>query len=240
MVALEKLIKLAKDKNIEYIDIKFSDLLGEWHHITQPVSSLKKDLFDIGVGVDGSSLPGFARIERGDMLVVPDPETVFIDPFFDKPTISFICDFMAVDGGITPFSRNPRRVIRDADKYLKKLLPGVDAILGPEFEFYLFDDVRFKQGPREGYYFIDSDEAEWNAEGREDTTNLAYKVQYKGGYHVAPPKDQTYNLRSEMTTLLAEVGVPIKYHHHEVGGAGQHEIETELRTWSRRPIIRCW
>ncbi len=233
MTALEKLSKLAKEKKIEYIDVKFCDLPGEWHHITQPIASLKADLFEIGVGVDGSSLPGFARIERGDMLVVPDPETAFIDPFFEKPTLSFICDIMAVDGGIEPFLRNPRRVIRDADKFLKKLLPGTDAILGPEFEFYLFEDVRFSQGPREGYYFIDSDEAEWNAAGREGTNNLAYKVQYKGGYHVAPPKDQTFNLRSEITTLLAEVGIPIKYHHHEVGGAGQHEIETTMDTMVR-------
>ncbi|MEW6013838.1 MAG: glutamine synthetase beta-grasp domain-containing protein, partial [Candidatus Zixiibacteriota bacterium] len=213
MAALESLNKLVKEKKIEYIDVKFCDLIGDWHHITLTVASLKPELFKTGVGLDGSSLPGFTRIERGDMIAIPDPETAFIDPFFEKPTLSFICDIMAVEKEIEPYSRNPRRVLRDCDKYLKKVLPATSCYLGPEFEFYLFDDVRFNQGPGEGYYFIDSEEAEWNA-GREGSGNLGYKVQYKGGYHAAPPKDRTFNLRSEITTLLEEVGVAIKYHHH--------------------------
>lgn len=232
MAALESLNKLVKEKKIEYIDVKFCDLIGDWHHITLTVASLKPELFKTGVGLDGSSLPGFTRIERGDMIAIPDPGTAFVDPFFEKPTLSFICDIMAVEKEIEPYSRNPRRVLRDCDKYLKKVLPGTSCHLGPEFEFYLFDDVRFNQGPGEGYYFIDSEEAEWNA-GREGSGNLGYKVQYKGGYHAAPPKDRTFNLRSEITTLLEEVGVAIKYHHHEVGGAGQHEIETRLEEMTR-------
>ena len=230
MVALDKLQKIVSEKYIEYIDVKFSDLLGEWHHITLPAEALTLELFRDGVGLDGSSLPGFTRIEKGDMIAIPDPETAFVDPFFEKPTLSFICDIMAVEKEIEPYSRNPRRVVRDAENYLQTVVPGAHSMLGPEFEFYLFDDVRFNQGPGEGYYFIDSEEAEWNAAGREGGKNLAYKVQYKGGYHAAPPKDRTFNLRSEMTTLLKEVGVAIKYHHHEVGGAGQHEIETKFDT----------
>ncbi len=221
----EKLVKLVKQKKIEYIDLKFSDLIGSWHHITIPINSLTDELFKNGVGVDGSSLPGFTKIEKGDMIVLPDPKTIFVDPFFDLPTLSFICDIMEIDKAVLPYSRNPRRVVRDADKYLKKMMPGVSSILGPEFEFYLFDDVKFHQGPEEGYYFIDSEEAEWNT-GREGTKNLGYKVQYKGGYHAAPPLDRTFNIRSEMTSLLKDVGINLKYHHHEVGGGGQHEIET--------------
>jgi len=230
MAMLDKLARIIKDNSIEYIDLKFSDLIGDWHHITIPASSLAPDLFKVGVGVDGSSLPGFTRIERGDMLVIPDPETSFIDPFFETPTLSFICDIMAVEKELEPYSRNPRRVVHDADKYLKSMIPGTSAMLGPEFEFYLFDDVRFNQGPGEGYYFIDSEEAEWNAAGREGGRNLGYKVQYKGGYHAAPPKDRTFNLRSEITSLLMKVGIELKYHHHEVGGAGQHEIETKFES----------
>jgi len=226
MTSLEKLTNLAKRKNVEYVDLKFSDLLGDLHHITIPVKALKRDLFTNGVGVDGSSLAGYAKIEKGDMIVIPDPETAFIDPFFDIPTLSMICDIMAVGKDIEPYSRNPRRVIRDADKYLKKILPGVDAILGPEFEFYVFDDVKFRQVPQEGFYSLDAEEAEWNA-GKEGALNLGYKVQYKGGYHAAPPTDRTHNLRSEITSLFSEIGVGLKYHHHEVGGAGQHEIEIE-------------
>jgi glutamine synthetase len=224
MPPIDKLKQMVRQKNIEYIDLKFCDLLGDLHHITIPASSLNQNLFKNGVGVDGSSLPGFTKIERGDMIIIPDGGTAFVDPFFDSPTLSFLCDIMAVDKSIDEFSRNPRRVTRDCDKYLKKVLPGTKAMLGPEFEFYLFDDVKFHQAPEEGYYFIDSEEAEWNT-GREGTKNLGYKVPYKGGYHAAPPADRTFNLRSEITSLLNDIGIGLKYHHHEVGGAGQHEIE---------------
>jgi len=227
MSTLEDLKKMVIDHNIKYIDLKFSDLIGDWHHISIPKDSLNEELFTFGVGVDGSSLPGFTKIERGDMTIIPDGDTAFVDPFFEIPTLSFICDIMSVENEIEPYSRNPRRVVHDADKYLKKVLPDVNVILGPEFEFYLFDDVKFNQGPEEGYYFIDSEEAQWNT-GREGDKNLGYKVQYKGGYHAAPPKDRTFNLRSEMTQLLDDVGIKLKYHHHEVGGAGQHEIETKF------------
>jgi len=232
MASLAALQKLAKDKKIEYIDLKFSDLVGAWHHITIPIESLNADLFKDGVGVDGSSLPGFTKIEKGDMIALPDPNAHFIDPFFDIPTLSFICDIMSIDKEMEPYSRNPRRVLDYADKHLKKILPGTKLILGPEFEFYLFDYVKFNQGPDEGYYYIDSEEAEWNT-GREGEKNLGYKVQYKGGYHAAPPLDRTFNLRSQITTLLKGVGINLKYHHHEVGGAGQHEIEIALDEMTR-------
>jgi glutamine synthetase len=227
MATLAGLKNLVRQKDIQYIDVKFCDLLGDWHHLTIPVESLDSELFKFGVGIDGSSLPGFTKIEKGDMIVLPDINTAFIDPFFDTPTLSFICDVMSVEDEIEPYSRNPRRVLHDTDRYLKKMLPGKRAFLGPEFEFYLFDNVMFNQGAEEGYYFLDSEEAEWNT-GREGERNLGYKVHYKGGYHVAPPKDRTFNLRSEITTLLNNIGIKLKYHHHEVGGGGQHEIETEL------------
>ncbi len=224
MPALEKLKTLITKNKIEYLDMKFCDLLGILHHITLPADALNSELFKYGVGVDGSSMAGFTKIERGDMIALPDAETVFVDPFFDKPTLSFICDLMSVDKDVEEFSRNPRRITRDCHKYLQNILPGTKVVLGPEFEFYLFDDVKFHQSPEEGYYFIDSEEAEWNT-GREGEKNLGYKVPYKGGYHAAPPIDRTFNLRSEMATLLADVGIGLKYHHHEVGGSGQHEIE---------------
>jgi len=224
MPALEKLTKMVRDRHVEYIDLKFTDLLGAMHHITVPASALDQELFKNGVGIDGSSMPGFTKIEKGDMIILPVPETVFIDPFFETPTMSFLCDVMAVEKDVVEYSRNPRRLTRAADKYLKKVLPGVEAMLGPEFEFYLFDDVRFHQSPREGFYYIDSEEAEWNT-GRCGEKNLGYMVPYKGGYHAAPPTDRTFNLRSEITSLLNDIGVGLKYHHHEVGGAGQHEIE---------------
>ena len=227
-MSLEKVKKMAAAAKAEYIDIKFSDLPGSWHHITLPISSLNGDLLKHGVGVDGSSLPGFSSIERGDMIAIPDLDTAFIDPFFEKPTISFICDILDVGDDVMPYSRNPRRVAEDAEKYLKKIVRGAKAVIGPEFEFYVFDKINFFQGPESAFYFIDSLEAEWNA--AEDEESLGYKIPYKKGYHVAPPMDRTFNLRSSITSMLAKVGIELKYHHHEVGGGGQHEIETRFAT----------
>ncbi|MEZ5359362.1 MAG: type I glutamate--ammonia ligase [Candidatus Zixiibacteriota bacterium] len=225
-MTLEQLKKYARDNKAAYIDLKFPDLPGMWHHITLPISSLGKQLFSDGVGVDGSSLPGFSRIERGDMIALPDAETVFIDPFFDQPTISFLCDIYDVGEKMVPYSRNPRRVARDAETYLQKSVKGAKMIVGPEFEFYVFDKVNFFQGPDSAFYYIDSLEAEWNA--AEDEESLGYKIPYKKGYHVAPPMDRTYNIRSQITSMLDSLGVKLKYHHHEVGGGGQHEIETRF------------
>ena len=196
---LEKLTKLAKDKKIEFIDLKFVDLPGLWHHITIPVSALDAGLFKSGVGVDGSSLPGYAKIERGDMLTVPIAETAFIDPFFERPTLSFICDIMDSHDKVEPYSRNPRRVAAFAEKYLAKTKPGLKAIMGPEFEFYLFNKVNFYQGPDQAFYYLDSREAEWNA--AQDEESLGAKIPYKKGYHAAPPMDRSFNLRSEISSM---------------------------------------
>jgi glutamine synthetase len=228
---LEQVKKFARDKNIEYIDVKFSDLVGNWHHITLPISALNSLLLKNGVGVDGSSLPGFSSIERGDMIAIPDLETMFVDPFFNAPTLSFICDIFDVGDGVSPYSRNPRRVSSDAEKHLNKIVKGAQAIIGPEFEFYVFDKVNFFQGPESAFYYIDSLEAEWNA--ADDEESLGFKIPYKKGYHAAPPMDRTFNLRSEISTLLAEVGIELKYHHHEVGGGGQHEIEVRFAPLSK-------
>ena len=223
---LEQLKKMAKDNNTEFLDLKFCDLPGFWHHITLPISALDASLFKNGVGVDGSSLPGFSRIENGDMILIPDPTTAFIDPFWDRPTLSMIGDIMEVDDKVSGYSRNPRRVAGDAEKYLQKTIKGAQMILGPEFEFYLFDKVNFFQGPEMAFYNLDSVEAMWQAP--DDEENLGYKIPYKRGYHAAPPQDRTYNLRSHICAMLAEVGIELKYHHHEVGGGGQHEIEVKF------------
>ncbi len=220
---LADLQKMAGSHHAEFLDLKFSDLLGMWHHITLPISSLKSDLFAHGVGVDGSSLPGFSSIERGDMIMIPDPSTAFMDPFFDRPTLSMLGDIMESNERIVPYSRNPRRVAADAEGYLRKAMPDVDCILGPEFEFYVFDKVNFFQGAESAFYHLDSVEAEWSAAADEES--LGFKIPAKKGYHIAPPMDRTFNLRSELAVLLADVGVNLKYHHHEVGSGGQHEIE---------------
>jgi glutamine synthetase len=187
---------------------------------------LNENLFETGVGVDGSTLPGFSSIERGDMIVIPDKNTAFVDPFFDRPTLSMFSDVMEVEKEILPYSRNPRRVCKDAEKYLADNVGGARAILGPEFEFYVFEKVDFFNGPDSAFYQLDAAEAEWNA--GKDEESLGYKIPYKKGYHIGPPMDRTFNLRSEISAMLAEVGIGLKYHHHEVGGGGQHEIEIKF------------
>lgn len=228
---LADLQKLAQSHDAQFLDLKFSDLLGMWHHITLPISSLNPDLFTNGVGVDGSSLPGFSSIERGDMIMLPDPTTAFIDPFFEHPTLSMLGDIMESADEVIPYSRNPRRVAADAERYLDKTLPGVQCILGPEFEFYVFDKVNFFQGADSAFYHLDSVEAEWSAAADEES--LGFKIPHKKGYHIAPPMDRTFNLRSEISVLLADVGVHLKYHHHEVGSGGQHEIEVQFAPLSK-------
>jgi glutamine synthetase len=225
---LSHLKKLVQDHRIEFVDLKLVDLAGAWHHITIPVSALNDKLFTTGVGVDGSSLPGFSKIEHGDMILLPDPSTAFVDPFYEIPTLSLIGNIMAIDKEIVTYSRDPRRVAADSERLLEQRMPGTRVILGPEFEFYVFDRVNFFQGPDAAFYYLDSSEAQWNA--GDDEENLGYKIPYKKGYHAAPPKDRTYNLRNQICAMLAEVGVVLKYHHHEVGGGGQHEIEVGFST----------
>jgi glutamine synthetase len=225
-MSLETLLKMAQQNRVEFVDLKFCDLLGSWHHLTIPVSALKDELFRTGVGVDGSSLAGFSSIERGDMIMLPDPTTAFMDPFFERPTLSLIGDFMLSEDTVVSYSRDPRRVARDAEKQLGKMLAGVQVILGPEFEFYVFDKVNFHQGPDSAFYTLDAAEAPWQAS--DDEENLGFKIPYKKGYHAAPPQDRTYNLRNHICSLLKDVGIELKYHHHEVGGGGQHEIEVKF------------
>jgi glutamine synthetase len=220
---LDKLAKMARENDTEFVDLKFCDLPGAWHHLTIPISALNDDLFRHGVGVDGSSLPGFSSIERGDMILMPDPTTAFMDRFFDRPTLSLIGNVMMSEDKIVSYSRDPRRVADDAERLLGEMLDGLQAVLGPEFEFYLFDKVNFHQGPDSAFYTLDSAEAPWQAS--DDEENLGYKIPYKKGYHAAPPQDRTYNLRNAICGLLKDVGIELKYHHHEVGGGGQHEIE---------------
>ncbi len=227
MMKLEEIRALAKQSGAQFIDIKFGDLPGGLHHITLPIDSLKADLFKNGVGMDGSSLPGFTRIERGDLILLPDPATAFVEPFFAHPTISFLGNIMESADKVVPFSRCPRRVAMTAEKYLGNNMKGVEAMFGPEFEFYVFDRADYRQEPGLAYYEIKSVEA--GAVDQRESDSLGHKIGYKKGYHVAPPQDRTYDLRSQIATVMAQVGIGLKYHHHEVGGWGQHEIELQFQ-----------
>ncbi len=216
------LTKFAKEHRLEFIDLKFIDIPGMWQHITIPIQQLSEDLFIQGIGFDGSSIRGFQPINESDMLIKPDPETAFIDPFAEDPTLSMICN---VKDPITqtPYSRDPRNVGQKAERYLSVSGIADQAFFGPEPEFYIFDDIRFEQTYNTGFYRIDSQEGFWNT-GRDEGPNLGYKPRFKEGYFPVPPTDSLQNLRAKMCKVMAEIGVPVILHHHEVATAGQCEI----------------
>jgi len=222
---IEKVLKKAKDEKFAFIDFKFTDIKGGWRHITIPAEKFSERTFVDGIGIDGSSL-GFLSVKAGDMILIPDPSFHFTDPFWKQPTLSLICSVCEVNP-TEPHSRDPRHTAQKAVARLYKLLPNIEAFMGPEFEFYLFDEVRYDQSPNHGFYFLDAEEAEWNS-GTDTDLNLGHQIRYKEGYHAAPPHDKTYEIRAEICDLLKEAGLDVKYHHHEVGGASQQEIETSL------------
>lgn len=216
-------LKLIKDNNIEFIDLRFLDFIGTWQHFSVPSHELGLGTFEEGLGFDGSSIRGWQSIHASDMLMIPDPETARIDPFMTHPTLAVICDIV---DPITrePYSRDPRNIAKKAVAYLKSTGIGDMAFFGPELEFFIFDDVRYDQTSNSGYYFVDSMEGIWNS-GRDENPNLGYKPRHKEGYFPTPPTDSLQDMRSEMVSLLEKLGISIEAHHHEVATAGQCEID---------------
>ena len=215
--------KLAKEKGIKIVDLKFVDLPGVWQHFSLPVEDLNDDLFGEGIGFDGSSIRGFQLIHESDMLLVADPQTAYVDPILEVPTLSLTCNVL---DPVTRkrYTRDPRYIAQKAESYLKSTGIAEISYWGPELEFYIFDDVRFDQTAHSGYYYIDSNEGVWNS-GREENPNLGYKLRHKEGYFPVPPGDTLQDIRSEIVLKLKEVGVWGEVHHHEVGTAGQGEID---------------
>ena len=210
------------EHNIQMVDMKFCDLWGRWHHLSVPVSQFTPDLLEQGIGFDGSAV-GLKSVKAGDMVLVPDLTTAVCDPFWDAPTISFICTTLEADTHAI-FTNDPRNIAIRAEEYLRQSGIADESRWGPEYEFYIFDSVSYEYGVNRASYRIDCAEADWNsAEG-----GHGHYIPLHGGYHAIPPKDQLYNLRTEITLLLEGMGIPVKYHHHEVGGPGQSEIETPM------------
>ena len=210
------------EHNIQMVDMKFCDLWGRWHHLSVPVSQFTPDLLEQGIGFDGSAV-GLKSVKAGDMVLVPDLTTAVCDPFWDAPTISFICTTLEADTHAI-FTNDPRNIAIRAEEYLRQTGIADESRWGPEYEFYIFDSVSYEYGVNRASYRIDCAEADWNsAEG-----GHGHYIPLHGGYHAIPPKDQLYNLRTEITLLLEAMGIPVKYHHHEVGGPGQSEIETPM------------
>ncbi len=227
-MALRDIEKTIKENDVEFVDFKFIDLPGLWQHFSIPIGQFSQDLFTEGIGFDGSSIRGFQSIDESDMLLLPDVNASFLDPFTDDATLSFICN---VKDPVTQqlYSRDPRYVAQKAERYLNTTGIADTVYVGPEAEFYIFDDIRFDQSYNRGFYQIDSQEGFWNS-GKEENPNLGYKPRYKEGYFPVPPMDSHQNLRSKMVKTLLGIGVEVEVHHHEVGTAGQAEIDMRFTT----------
>lgn len=211
-----------RQNNIKSIDLKFTSLLGKWHHVTLSAAEITPELMQEGVGFDGSSV-GLKSVKSGDMVLIPDLTTGFLDPFWEKPTLSFICQICEADTK-QRFSFDPRFVLQKAEDYLRKTNVADESIWGPEFEFYVFSSVKFENTSNISSYKFNAIEAASNSKEE----GSGYYIPVHGGYHAIPPSDKLYQLRASIVETLDNVGIPVKYHHHEVGGPGQCEIETPM------------
>ena len=227
----KQVVDFSKKNKVEIIDLKFIDFIGLWQHFSITTSEFNEGLFREGIGFDGSSIRGFQTINESDMLLIPDPTSAFLDPFTAIPTLSLTCN---VKDPITEksYSRDPRFVAQKAEKHLKDSQIADISYWGPEIEFYILDSVRFDQSYNFGFYYIDSEAGFWNS-GNGEKPNLGYKPRYKEGYFPVPPMDHFQDIRSEMVRTLEKVGIAIEVHHHEVGTAGQAEIDMRYTTLVR-------
>ena len=223
-----EVVALAKEKNIKIVDLKFMDLPGMWQHFSLMVDELSEDLFEEGIGFDGSSIRGFQAINESDMLLFPDPATALVDPVCQIPTLSITCN---IKDPITleNYTRDVRYIAQKAEAYLQSTGIADISYWGPEAEFYLLNDIRYGQNQYSGFYYVDSVEGSWNS-GREENPNLGYKPRYKEGYFPVPPSDTLQDIRSEICLKLIESGIDVEVHHHEVGTAGQGEIDIRYDT----------
>ncbi|MFP6608502.1 MAG: type I glutamate--ammonia ligase [Myxococcota bacterium] len=223
----KEVLAYAKKNEVVMVDLRFTDWPGTWQHCSYPISQIEEGTFEDGMGFDGSSIRGWQAINESDMLMVPDPSTAFIDPFFEHPTMVLICDIV---DPVTrePYHRDPRYIARKAENYLTASGIGDTAYIGPEAEFFIFNDIKFGTGPQEGFYFIDSVEGSWNTGAEEPGGNLGYKPRAQEGYFPVPPTDHYQDLRTEMVLNMQKLGIVVEAQHHEVATAGQAEIDMKF------------
>ncbi len=219
--------EFAQKNNAKLVDLKFVDLLGTWQHCTFPIETWDESTFVDGVGFDGSSIRGWQGIHMSDMLAIPDPNTVVVDPFFKEPIVSVIADIVDPVSKEN-YTRDPRHIAMKGTKYLKKTGIADTCYIGPEPEFFIFDEVRYEQNQHTGMYMIDSVEGSWNT-ARFEEPNLGYKPSFKGGYFPVSPTDTLQDLRTEMVLEMMKVGIIVEAHHHEVATAGQAEIDMKFQ-----------
>ena len=223
----KEVLDMAKENGAKVVDLRFIDFPGLWQHFSVPIREFDESSFEDGFGFDGSSIRGWQPIHASDMLVIPDPSTAKMDPFYEAPTLVLICD-IADPMTREPYTRDPRNIVKKADAYLKSSGIGDTAYIGPEAEFFIFDDIRFESSRFGAFYEIDSIEGTWNT-GRDEGPNLGYKPRHKEGYFPVPPTDKFQDLRTEMVLTLEELGIETEAQHHEVATAGQSEIDMRFK-----------
>ncbi|MEY2454671.1 MAG: glutamine synthetase [Acidimicrobiaceae bacterium] len=228
----DEVLGLIRDEAIDIVDFRFCDLPGLMQHFSSPAHELTSDAFEEGLGFDGSSIRGFQEIQESDMILVPDPNTVVIDPFRTHRTLNINC-FVRDPITLEPYSRDPRYVAKKAEDHLVSTGLADTCYFGPEAEFFIFDDVRFHYDQHSASHSVDSIEAAWNTARDEGGKNLGYKIRYKEGYFPVPPMDQYQDLRSEMILTMERLGIEVEIQHHEVGTAGQAEIDMRFDTLLR-------
>lgn len=225
--SFEEAAAYVRDHGIAMVDLKFCDLWGRWHHVTLPSQRFTPSLLERGVGFDGSSV-GFKSVDSGDMVLQPDLEAAFEDPFYEVPTLSFICHALEADTRKL-FPYDPRTIACRAEEFLRATGVADRSVWGPEFEFYLFDGVSFENTPNSASYRVESSEGAWHSR----SLGSGYTIPAHGGYHAIPPHDHLHNARTRVAMHLDTMGLEVKYHHHEVGGPGQCEIEIPLLPLAR-------
>lgn len=228
MKTAQDVLKAIKDNDIKYVDLRFTDPRGKWQHVTFDVSMVDEDLFSEGTMFDGSSIAGWKAINESDMILMPDPTTAIIDPFFAASTLSIVCDIMEPSTG-EAYNRDPRGMAKKAENYLKSTGIGDTVYVGPEAEFFVFDDVKFIADPYQTAFKLDSSELPINGMTDYEGGNLGHRIPIKGGYFPVPPLDSAQDMRGEMLAAMAEMGVKVEKHHHEVASA-QHELGMKFGT----------
>jgi len=232
-MSVDNVLKLIKDEEVKFVDLRFTDTRGKDQHVTFPHHQIDADVFEDGKMFDGSSIAGWKGIHESDMILMPDASTAVLDPFFEDKTLVLRCDIVEPSTG-QGYGRDPRSLAKRAEAYLKSTGIGDTAFFGPEPEFFVFDDVRWAQEMRGGFYEIDSSEGHWSSRKQMEGGNPGHRPGIKGGYFPVPPVDSLQDLRSEICTVLESLGIPTEVHHHEVATAGQCEIGTRFDTLVKR------
>ncbi|EHR41529.1 MULTISPECIES: glutamate--ammonia ligase [Alishewanella] len=232
-MSVENVLKLIKENEVKFVDLRFTDTKGKEQHVTVPVSQISESTFEDGKMFDGSSIMGWKGINDSDMILLPDPTTAVLDPFFEETTLNITCDVIE-PSTMQGYDRDPRSIAKRAEDYLKSTGIADTVLFGPEPEFFMFDDIRFETNMSGSFFKINSTEAAWNSGTAYEEGNKGHRPGVKGGYFPLPPVDSGHDIRSAMCMVLEEMGQVVEAHHHEVATAGQNEIATRFNTLTKK------